>query len=71
LIVRQRQILSQTFAAREEASIDSETIERLGTSQSGLLEKTREFEQGIAERMGLIPTLARAVRDMEEAVEGV
>lgn len=68
LIVRQRQNLSLSFAADNQKSIENETFERLREAQGELLEKTREFEQGMVERVGLIPTLARAVRDMEEAV---
>jgi hypothetical protein len=71
LIARQRQNLSLTFAAQQEGHVDKDTTDRLGESQSDLLEITREFEQGIAQRAGPIATLASAVDAMQSAVEAL
>lgn len=71
LIVRQRQNLNEAFAAQDQSPVDSETADRLHESQAELLEKTREFEQGIAQLAGPIPTLASAVLNMQAAVDAL
>ena len=68
LIVRQRQNLGLAFAAQQESPLEKETTDRLSENQSELLTKTREFEQGIAERADPIAALAKAVVDMQSAV---
>jgi hypothetical protein len=69
LIFRQRQNLSLSFAAGEQPPVEKETLARLGAAQTELLEKTREFEEGMKERAGPIPTLTAAVKEMEQAAE--
>jgi hypothetical protein len=69
LIVRQRQNLSQSFAVRDQSPVDQETVERLGAAQAELLEKTREFSDGIQQMAGPILTLSAAVDAMEQAVK--
>src|SRR5207247_1867636 len=69
LIFRQRQNLSLSFAAREAEPVAKETFARLGTAQSELLERTREFEEGMRERIGPISSLSLAVKNMEKAVD--
>jgi len=71
LIVRQRQNLNQAFATQDQKPVDGETADNLREGQSELLEKTREFEQGIAQRAGPIPTLASAVLNMQAAVDAL
>jgi hypothetical protein len=71
LIVRQRQNLSQAFAAQDQNPVENETAARLRESQAELLEKTREFEQGIAQLAGPVPSLASAVVDMQAAVDAL
>ncbi len=68
LITRQRHNLSLSFAAQDQDPPAKSMLARLTTAQSELLEATREFEEGMRERAGLIPPLARAVEDMEQAV---
>ena len=69
LIVRQRQNLSEAFAAQEQSPLENGTAISLGENQSDLLEKTREFEEGIAKLAGPVPTLASAVVAMQSAVD--
>jgi len=68
LIARQRQNLGLSFVAQEQEPPEKELIARLTTAQTELLQATREFEEGMRERAGLIPALARAVENMEQAV---
>src|SRR5262245_45586640 len=69
LIFRQRQNLSLSFAAREDEPVAKETFARLGTAESDLLEKMREFEEGMRERVGSISSLSLAVKNMVKAVD--
>jgi hypothetical protein len=71
LIFRQRQNLSLSFAAREQEPVATETFARLGTAQTELLEKTREFEEGMRERIGSISSLSLAVKNMQKAVDSL
>ncbi len=71
LIVRQRRNLNEAFAAQDQSPVDTEMADRLHEGQAELLEKTREFEQGIAQLAGPIPTLASAVANMQAAVDAL
>jgi hypothetical protein len=71
LIVRQRKNLSDAFAAQDQSPPENETTESLRESQLELLEKTREFEQGMAQLADPIPTLASAVVNMQAAVDAL
>jgi hypothetical protein len=69
LIFRQRQNLTLSFAAREQEPVAKETFARLGTAQSELLERMREFEEGMRQRVGDISSLSLAVKSMVKAVD--
>jgi hypothetical protein len=69
LIARQRQNLSLSFAAQDQLPVEKETIAGLGAAQAELLEKTREFTEGMEQRGGPIPALTAAVKEMEQAVD--
>ncbi|MBS0262865.1 MAG: hypothetical protein JSS02_13005 [Planctomycetes bacterium] len=71
LIHRQRQQLTQTFAAREAPAPDSEVNSRLSAAQSELLEVTREFTAGIEQKLGPVLPLSAAVMAMERTVQAL
>lgn len=68
LIARQRQNLTQAFAVRDEYPLPAETAQRLIASESDLLEKATEFSDGLAERGIDVPTLKKAVFEMQDAI---
>lgn len=68
-IMRQRQQLSQAFAATQQAVASKETTDKLASGEAELLEKTVEFWEGLVAMAGPIPTLEKAVDRMKEAVK--
>lgn len=69
LIKRQRQQLSQAFAARQQPNATAEASSKLAAGEAELLEKTVEFWEGLEALAGPIPTLEDAVKQMKSAVK--
>ena len=67
LIARQRDNLNRTFALERQQPVDTAAAKRLARYETELHAATAEFAQGIAQMAGPVPTLEKAVEEMQAA----